>query len=51
VKALLARETSLSPALRAALNVLLALVAALLQRANLNSRNSSKPPSTDPNRP
>ena len=51
VKALLARETSLSPALRAALNVLLALVAALLQRVNLNSRNSSKPPSTDPNRP
>lgn len=51
VKGLLARETSLSPALRAALNVLLALVAALLQRLNLNSRNSSKPPSTDPNRP
>lgn len=51
VKALLAREASLSPALRAALNVLLALVAALLQRLNLNSRNSSKPPSTDPNRP
>jgi transposase len=51
VKALLARETSLSPALRAALNALLALVAALLQRLNLNSRNSSKPPSTDPNRP
>lgn len=51
VKALLARESSLSPALRAALNVLLALVAALLQRVNLNSRNSSKPPSADPNRP
>jgi transposase len=51
VKALLAQETSLSPALRAALNVLLALVAALLQRLNLNSRNSSKPPSTDPHRP
>ena len=51
VKALLAQETSLSPALRAALNVLLALVAALLQRVNLNSRNSSKPPATDPNRP
>ena len=51
MKALLARETALSPALRAALNVLLALVAALLQRLNLNSRNSSKPPSTDPNRP
>ena len=51
VKVLLTRETSLSPALRAALNVLLALVAALLQRLNLNSRNSSQPPSTDPNRP
>jgi transposase len=51
VNELLAREPSLSPALRAALNVLLMLVAALLNRLNLNSRNSSKPPSTDPNRP
>ena len=51
VKNLLAQEASLSPALQAALNVLLALVAALLQRLYLHSRNSSKPPSTDPNRP
>jgi len=51
VKALLAQETALSPALRAALNVLLALVAVLMQRLNRNSRNSSQPPSTDPNRP
>lgn len=51
VKTLLAQETALSPALQAALNVLLALVAALLQRLNLNSRNSSQPPSTDPHRP
>jgi transposase len=51
VNELLAKEPSLSPALRAALNVLLTLVAALLNRLNLNSRNSSKPPSTDPNRP
>lgn len=51
VNALLAKEPSLSPALRAALKALLLLVTALLNRLNLNSRNSSKPPSTDPNRP
>lgn len=51
VRSLLEREKHLSPALKAALEVLLMLVAALLNRLNLNSRNSSKPPSTDPNRP
>ena len=51
VNTLLAEEPALSPALRAALNLLLALVAALLERLNLHSRNSSKPPSTDPHRP
>ena len=51
VRALLEQEKHLSPALKAALEVLLMLVAALLNRFNLNSRNSSKPPSTDPNRP
>ncbi|GAB6043218.1 hypothetical protein JCM17961_38960 [Endothiovibrio diazotrophicus] len=51
VRSLLEREKHLSPALKAALEVLLMLVAALLNRLNLNSRNGSKPPSTDPNRP
>jgi transposase len=50
VKILLQQERSLSPALRAALNVLITLVSVLVNRLALNSRNSSKPPSTDPNR-
>ena len=50
VKELLKQEKDLSPALRSALEVLLILVALLVNRVNLNSKNSSKPPSTDPNR-
>jgi transposase len=50
VKELLRKEKDLSPALRSALEVLLVLVALLLNRITLNSKNSSKPPSTDPNR-
>ena len=50
VKELLKQESDLSPALRSALEVLLALVTLLLNRITLNSKNSSKPPSTDPNR-
>ncbi|MET0006202.1 MAG: IS66 family transposase [Candidatus Thiodiazotropha sp.] len=50
VKELLKKEKDLSPALRSALEVLLLLVALLLNRITLNSKNSSKPPSTDPNR-
>jgi transposase len=50
VKELLEKEKDLSPALRSALEVLLVLVALLLNRMTLNSKNSSKPPSTDPNR-
>ena len=40
----------MSPALKSALEVLLLLVSLLLNRITLNSKNSSKPPSTDPNR-
>jgi transposase len=50
VKELLKKESDLSPALRSALEVLLILVTLLLNRITLNSKNSSKPPSTDPNR-
>lgn len=50
VKELLKKENDLSPALRSALEVLLILVSLLLNRITLNSKNSSKPPSTDPNR-
>lgn len=50
VKTLLAQEEGVSPAMRSAMEVMLLLVAALLNRVTLNSKNSSKPPSTDPNR-
>jgi len=50
VKSLLKEEHGLSPALKSALEVLLLLVALLLNRVTLNSKNSSKPPSADPNR-
>lgn len=49
-KQLIAEESDLSPALRSALSVLLLLVSVLLNRVTLNSKNSSKPPSSDPNR-
>jgi transposase len=50
VNELIATEKELSPALRASLEVLLLLVSILASRLGLNSRNSSKPPSADPNR-
>lgn len=50
VKDLIATEKDLSPALKASLEVLLLLVSLLASRLGLNSKNSSKPPSTDPNR-
>lgn len=46
----LAQARDLSPALRAALEVLLVLVTLLLNRLTLNSTNSSHPPSADPHR-
>ena len=50
VKQLLETERDLSPALKSALGVILLLVTVLLNRATLNSKNSSKPPASDPNR-
>jgi transposase len=50
VKEFLKTERGLSPALRSSLEVMLLLVSLLLNRITLNSKNSSKPPSTDPNR-
>jgi transposase len=50
VKTLIAAEKDLSPALKASLDVLLVLVSLLVDRFGLNSKNSSKPPSSDPNR-
>ena len=50
VATLIAAEQGLSPALKSSLEVLLVLVTLLLNRLGLNSKNSSKPPSTDPYR-
>lgn len=50
-KALLEQEKDLSPAIKATMNVLILVVHLFANRVGLNSRNSSKPPSTDPNRP
>ena len=47
----LEQERDLSPGLRASIEMLLILFVALLNRLGLNSRNSSKPPASDPNRP
>jgi len=49
-KDLLEKENDLSPALKSAMNILLILVGLLLNRATLNSKNSSQPPSSDPHR-
>jgi len=44
---LLAVEKNISPAMKLSIEVLLMLVSVLLKRLGLNSKNSSKPPSTD----
>ncbi len=43
-------EADLSPALRSSLEILLLLVTLLMHRLGLNSSNSSRPPSSDPDR-
>jgi len=48
VNGLIAQERDLSPALKASLEVLMLLVTILANRLGLNSKNSSKPPSSDP---
>jgi len=50
VEDLVAAEKDLSPALKSALDLLLLVVTLLANRLGLNSKNSSKPPSSDPNR-
>ena len=47
---LLETETDISPAFRSVFKLLIMLVKILINRNNLNSRNSSKPPSSDVNR-
>jgi transposase len=50
VKQLLDQDPNLSPALKSAMEVLILLVSVLVNRITLNSKNSSKPPSSDPDR-
>ncbi len=50
VRNLLKKNTSTSPSLVAAVELLITIVTILLNQKNLNSRNSSKPPSQDPSR-
>lgn len=47
---LIAQEENLSPALKGSLEVMILLISLLVNRLGLNSRNSSKPPVTDPHR-
>lgn len=50
VEDLLKQEKDLSPASRAMFEVLVLVITLLVNRLGLNSKNSSKPPSSDPNR-
>lgn len=50
VEQLLKDDTTLTPALHAAIQMLILAVQLLADRAKLDSRNSSKPPATDPHR-
>ena len=50
VEQLLRDEKNISPALAAAIKVLIAVIPLLMARLGLNSHNSSKPPSQDPYR-
>jgi transposase len=47
---LLRNDPGVSPALKSTIELLLTLVTILINQLGLNSRNSSKPPSSDPNR-
>ena len=47
---MLMEKEKMSPAFKAALQVILLLIKILLQRLGINSKNSSTPPSQDPNR-
>ena len=50
VERLLKEDKNVSPALKSTITVLILVVKLLTNKLGLNSRNSSKPPSSDPNR-
>lgn len=47
---LLAKEEHVSPAFKAIIEILFVIIQLMMNRFNLNSKNSSKPPSDDPDR-
>lgn len=51
IESALKQEEDLSPALKSMINILILVVKLLTNRMGLNSKNSSKPPSTDPKPP
>ena len=50
VETVLSEEKGLPPAIRSMVELLVLLITLLAKSLNLNSSNSSKPPSSDPNR-
>jgi len=50
-KVLLSKDKKTSPSVVAMMELLITIISILLNQRNTNSRNSSKPPSQDPNRP
>lgn len=50
VEGLIAEDKDLSPGTKSLLEILVLIITLMANRLNLNSTNSSKPPSTDPNR-
>jgi transposase len=49
-QALICQDEQMSAATKSIIEVLILLISLLANRLNLNSTNSSKPPSSDPNR-
>lgn len=49
-RAMLENERNMSPSIKSMMELLLLIITLLANRLNLNSKNSSKPPSFDPNR-
>ena len=50
VESLLEADENMSPTLTASIKMLIVVVKLLTDKVTLNSRNSSKPPASDPNR-
>lgn len=50
VRNVISEDNELSPAVKSLLEILVLIITLLTNRLGLNSKNSSKPPSTDPNR-